>query len=102
MPYSHYSPKFNRGNKHLLKFSPISNVESKPFKFETHLTVQSVKKYDKMDLPIEFKVSPESLLHLAAKVVDALTLPDVYQWTDRDVCNWLKRLGYQQYEVSKI
>ncbi|XP_028898889.2 uncharacterized protein LOC105216534 [Zeugodacus cucurbitae] len=100
MRYSHWSSKFNCENKHLHEFSQLSKVESKPFKFETHLTVRSEKTYDKTDLPIEFKVSPESLVHLAAKVVDRLPLPDVYRWTNDDVCNWLKRFGYPQYEYT--
>ncbi|XP_054744308.1 uncharacterized protein LOC129248706 [Anastrepha obliqua] len=68
------------------------------FEFKQTNFLRREKVYDKTDLPIEFKVSPESLLHLAARIVDALPLPDVYQWTNEDVCKWLERYGYKQYE----
>lgn len=93
---------YRRNNRVYKLLPPTPIVEKKPFKFETQLILRSEKVYDAADLPVEFKVSPESLLHLAAKVVDALPLPEVYQWAGEDVCKWLERCGYKKYEVRKI
>ncbi|XP_053953654.1 uncharacterized protein LOC128860264 isoform X1 [Anastrepha ludens] len=54
--------------------------------------------FEKNSVPIEFQVTPETLLNLAAGVVDALPLPNVYEWTNADVCKWIRQYGYPQYQ----
>ncbi|CAD6996710.1 uncharacterized protein LOC101454014 [Ceratitis capitata] len=100
MRCSHCGLKSKRKNSclHLYKPTALPEVERKTFKFKPNLMEQSRTAYDKVDIPIEFKVSPESLLHLAARVLDALPLPDVFGWTNDDVCNWLRCLDYAHYE----
>lgn len=73
------------------------------YKFHMNSVIQSnkiVKEYDKMDVPLVFKCSPDSLLNLCVQVVDQMPLPRVYNWTIEDNCKWLRQCGYKQYQVS--
>ncbi|XP_011184785.1 uncharacterized protein LOC105213567 [Zeugodacus cucurbitae] len=67
------------------------------YKFRQVHFLRIEKGFDKNALPIVFKVSPDSLLNLCIKIVDALPLPFVYKWTTLDVCKWIRNYGYPQY-----
>ncbi|XP_054747675.1 uncharacterized protein LOC129253355 [Anastrepha obliqua] len=54
--------------------------------------------FEQNSVPIVFQVTPETLLNLAARVVDALSLPNVHDWTNADVCKWIRQYGYPQYQ----
>lgn len=56
--------------------------------------------YDKYDVPMSFKASPDSLFNLCAAVVDAQARNEVFKWSIDDVANWIIEFGYPEYEVS--
>ena len=58
--------------------------------------------FDKEDIPIAFKCTPDKLLNLCVIVVDAIPLVEIYKWTIEDICKWLRDLGFKQYQVSSI
>ncbi|KAH8412915.1 hypothetical protein KR009_006719 [Drosophila setifemur] len=66
-------------------------------KFHRTELLKGCPKYDKDDVPIQFRVSPESLVALCVYVVDKLPLPSVYEWDDMDIRRWIKGYGYPQY-----
>lgn len=73
-----------------------------PYNFRVHRFLKGRDYFDKNDIPIVFKVSPDTLLNLCARIVDAIPLPPVYTWTNVDVCVWLRKYGYPQYRVSVV
>lgn len=58
--------------------------------------------YDKHDVPMSFRASPDSLFNLCAVVVDAQARNEVFKWSINDVANWLIEFGYPEYEVSAV
>lgn len=70
------------------------------YKFHLDSITEGRPKFDKYDIPIVFKCSPDTLLNLCAVIVDALPLTSVYEWTIEDICKWLRGYGYRQYQVS--
>lgn len=55
--------------------------------------------YDRHDVPVSFKASPDSLFNLCSAVVDAQARTEVFKWNINDVANWLIEFGYPEYEV---
>ncbi|XP_053953675.1 uncharacterized protein LOC128860277 [Anastrepha ludens] len=76
----------------VVKESPLSH-----YKFRLEKSFKPTEDFDHYSVPLDFKVSPDSLLTLCIKVVDALPLPTVYEWTNVDVCQWIRKYGYPQY-----
>lgn len=60
------------------------------------------EEFNRDDVPIQFKCTPDTLVHLCSKIVDAIPLPPVYKWNTDDICTWLRRYGYPQYQVNII
>lgn len=56
--------------------------------------------YDRYDVPMSFKASPDSLFNLCAAVVDSQARNEVFKWSINDVANWLIEFGYPEYEVG--
>ncbi|KAH8415193.1 hypothetical protein KR215_008161 [Drosophila sulfurigaster] len=56
--------------------------------------------YDKNDVPLSFRASPDSLFNLCAAVVDAQGRTEVFKWNINDVANWLIDFGYPEYEQT--
>lgn len=56
--------------------------------------------YDKEDVPLPFKASPDSLFNLCAAVVDSQARTEVFKWSINDVTDWLRNFGYPEYEVG--
>uniref|UniRef100_A0A1B0BLW7 SAM domain-containing protein n=1 Tax=Glossina palpalis gambiensis TaxID=67801 RepID=A0A1B0BLW7_9MUSC len=54
--------------------------------------------FNKKDVPIVFKCSPDTLLNLCSKIVDAMPLVNIYEWNIEHICRWLRQLGYRQYQ----
>ncbi|XP_073823092.1 uncharacterized protein [Musca autumnalis] len=73
--------------------SPLSS-----YKFRLHTITRGKFEFDKHDVPIVFKCSPDSLLNLCVRIVDAIPLPSVYEWNIEDICKWLRGYGYRQYQ----
>lgn len=72
------------------------------YKFELTPLILGREEFDRNDVPIQFKCTPDTLVNLCAKIVDALPLPSVYEWNIEDICRWLRSYGYPQYQVSAI
>lgn len=70
------------------------------YQFRLHPFLRGKTPFNKDDVPIEFKVTPDTLLNLCANVIDAFPLPPVYKWTNIDVCVWIRKYGYPQYRVK--
>ncbi|KAI8119431.1 hypothetical protein FF38_06840 [Lucilia cuprina] len=69
------------------------------FKFRLNPIIEGkTDEFDRTDVPIVFKCTPDTLLNLCVKVVDAMPLPMVYTWTIEDICKWLRACGYKQYQ----
>ncbi|XP_061390131.1 uncharacterized protein LOC133325376 [Musca vetustissima] len=68
------------------------------YKFRLDSITRGKFEFDKHDLPIVFKCSPDTLLNLCVKIVDAMPLPSVYEWNIEDICKWLRGYGYCQYQ----
>uniref|UniRef100_A0A1A9WJ65 SAM domain-containing protein n=1 Tax=Glossina brevipalpis TaxID=37001 RepID=A0A1A9WJ65_9MUSC len=69
------------------------------FKFRLNAATRGfMGSFDKKDLPIVFKCSPDTLINLCSKVIDAMPLVNVYEWNIEDICRWLRQLGYRQYQ----
>ncbi|KAH8298193.1 hypothetical protein KR018_010586 [Drosophila ironensis] len=68
-----------------------------PTKFRRNEFLKGCLKYDKNDVPIQFRSTPESLVALCVYVVDTLPLSSVFEWDDMDIRRWLKSYGYPQY-----
>ncbi|XP_065358304.1 uncharacterized protein LOC135952343 [Calliphora vicina] len=87
-----------------VKAQATSEIDKNPlstFKFRLNPMIQGktdVKEFDKTDVPIVFKCTPETLLNLCVKLVDVMPLPMVYTWTIEDICKWLRACGYRQYQ----
>ncbi|XP_068150973.1 uncharacterized protein [Drosophila tropicalis] len=56
--------------------------------------------YDKEDVPMQFKATPDSLFNLCAAVVDAQGRTEVFKWSIEDVADWLRNFGYPEYEQT--
>ncbi|XP_075161441.1 uncharacterized protein LOC142234236 [Haematobia irritans] len=88
------------------KFVPLQSTKSKAdnqnlvatYKFNLENILKGPPSFNKNDVPIDFKISPDSLLNLCIKIVDALPLPSIYAWNIEDICKWLRRYGYHQYQ----
>lgn len=71
------------------------------YRFQLTPLILGREEFDRNDVPIQFKCTPDTLVNLCAKVVDALPLPSVYKWSIEDICRWLRSYGYPQYQVEK-
>ncbi|TDG47215.1 hypothetical protein AWZ03_006346 [Drosophila navojoa] len=56
--------------------------------------------YDKHDVPLSFRATPDSLFSLCAAVVDAQARTEVFKWSINDVAQWLRDFGYPEYEET--
>lgn len=56
--------------------------------------------FNKKDVPIVFKCSPDTLVNLCSKIIDAMPLVSIYEWNIEHICRWLRQLGYRQYQVN--
>ncbi|SPP86093.1 uncharacterized protein LOC117587724 [Drosophila guanche] len=56
--------------------------------------------YNKDDIPLPFKATPDSLFNLCAAVVDAQGRTEVFKWSILDVADWLRDFGYPEYEQT--
>ncbi|KAH8237825.1 hypothetical protein KR032_002926 [Drosophila birchii] len=56
--------------------------------------------YNKEDVPLPFKASPDSLFNLCAAVVDSQARTEVFKWSINDVTDWLRNFGYPEYEET--
>ncbi|XP_067624542.1 uncharacterized protein [Eurosta solidaginis] len=74
------------------KYTPIQH-----YKFDGRPNIRKEPGFDRNALPIVFRVSPDTLLNLCIKIIDAMPLPDVYKWTNVQVCKWIRKYGYPQY-----
>lgn len=74
---------------HAFKFRPVPDRDT-----------TDIKAFNKTDVPVLFKCSPDTLINLCLQVLDALPLPQVYDWSIEDVCNWLSEIGFKQYQVN--
>ncbi|KAI9581223.1 hypothetical protein GQX74_013810 [Glossina fuscipes] len=72
---------------------PLSNC-----KYRVNWSTSGKVYFDKKDVPIILKCSPDTLLNLCTYVVDAIPMVSVYEWTIEDICRWLRNLGYRQYQ----
>lgn len=68
------------------------------YKFKPYTVCMKPKEFHIYELPIVFKVTPDTLINLTAKVVDALPLPKIYEWTNLECCKWMREYGYPQYQ----
>ncbi|XP_064547627.1 uncharacterized protein LOC135434833 [Drosophila montana] len=68
-----------------------------PVKYRTVAPYERHQKYDRDICPIQFRVTPASLVELCVNVVDKLPLPSIYEWNDKNIRLWICRLGYPQY-----
>ncbi|XP_016987433.2 uncharacterized protein LOC108050319 [Drosophila rhopaloa] len=71
--------------------------EMAPTKFRRNAFLQGCPKYNKDDVPIQFRTSPDSLVELCSIVVDKLPLPSIFEWDDMDIRRWINGYGYPQY-----
>uniref|UniRef100_W8BBF8 Sterile alpha motif domain-containing protein 15 n=1 Tax=Ceratitis capitata TaxID=7213 RepID=W8BBF8_CERCA len=76
---------------------PFQN-QLETFSYRTNIHHANVQRIRRYDMPIEFKASPDTLLTLAARVVDRFPLPKVYEWTTFECCKWMREYGYPQYQ----
>uniref|UniRef100_A0A034WVE8 Sterile alpha motif domain-containing protein 15 n=1 Tax=Bactrocera dorsalis TaxID=27457 RepID=A0A034WVE8_BACDO len=91
---------FARADEKFVKEQHSGHNQNNPlriYKFRSSEFLRIEKGFDKNALPIVFKVSPDSLLNLCIKLIDALPLPSVYKWTTLEVCKWIRQYGYPQY-----
>lgn len=77
-----------------------THSELQTYKFKPYTVCMKQAEFQEQELPIVFKVTPDTLLNLAAKVVDALPLPKIYDWTNADCCKWMREYGYPEYQVG--
>ncbi|XP_017095440.2 uncharacterized protein [Drosophila bipectinata] len=77
------------------KKKPESGIAATKFRRNDFL--RGCPKYDKEDVPIQFRASPESLVELCCLVVDKLPLSSVFEWDDMDIRRWVNSYGYPQY-----
>ncbi|XP_011210398.2 uncharacterized protein LOC105231017 [Bactrocera dorsalis] len=75
-----------------------SHSELQTYQFKPYTVCMKPAEFRVHELPIEFKVTPDTLLNLASKVVDALPLPKIYDWTNADCCKWMREYGYPEYQ----
>uniref|UniRef100_A0A1I8M736 SAM domain-containing protein n=1 Tax=Musca domestica TaxID=7370 RepID=A0A1I8M736_MUSDO len=68
------------------------------YKFRLDTITRGRFEFDKNDMPIVFKCSPDTLLNICIKIVDEMPLPSVYEWNIEDICKWLRGYGYRQYQ----
>ncbi|XP_067624554.1 uncharacterized protein [Eurosta solidaginis] len=67
-------------------------------KFQYPKIYKKFAEYKKDNLPIEFQTTPDTLLNLAARVVDEIPLPSVYEWSNYECYQWIRKYGYPQYQ----
>ncbi|TMW52329.1 hypothetical protein DOY81_002586 [Sarcophaga bullata] len=95
---------YGQADEKYIKNQLTTNAKEIPlssFKFSLNPVVKgktSAKEFDRQDIPIVFKCSPDKLVNLCASVIDAWPLPEVYKWTIEDICRWLRGLGFKQYQ----
>ncbi|KAM7352191.1 uncharacterized protein ACRADG_004824 [Cochliomyia hominivorax] len=95
--YGESDEKYIKSQTYILKDRSLLST----YKFRLNSVIQGKtdkKEFDKTDVPIVFKCTPDTLLNLCAKVVDELPLPRVYKWSIEDVCKWLRSCGFKQYQ----
>ncbi|XP_030565922.1 uncharacterized protein LOC115766210 [Drosophila novamexicana] len=68
-----------------------------PIKYRTIDLLERPEKYDRDTCPIQFRVTPATLVEQCVSVVDKLPLPSIYEWNDKNIRLWICRLGYPQY-----
>ncbi|KAH8248751.1 hypothetical protein KR032_002947 [Drosophila birchii] len=67
------------------------------FKFQRNEYLQACPKYNKDEVPIQFRATPAPLVELCTIVVDKLPLPPIFEWDDMDIRRWIHGYGYPQY-----
>ncbi|EDV33261.1 uncharacterized protein Dana_GF23547, isoform A [Drosophila ananassae] len=97
MPYLYgiADTKFRVKKVVIKKKKPESGIAATKFRRNDFLL--GCPKYNKDDVPIQFRTSPESLVELCVNVVDKLPLPSVFEWDDMDIRRWINSYGYPQY-----
>lgn len=100
MPYLYgiADTKFRVKKVVIKKKKPESGIAATKFRRNDFLL--GCPKYNKDDVPIQFRTSPESLVELCVNVVDKLPLPSVFEWDDMDIRRWINSYGYPQYMVG--
>ncbi|TMW52322.1 hypothetical protein DOY81_002579 [Sarcophaga bullata] len=78
------------------KIDPLSSYKFFSHPFTKGKTDEDV--FDKGDVPIVAKCTPDKLVSLCVIVVDAIPLIDIYKWTIEDICKWLRDIGFRQYQ----
>ncbi|KAH8377143.1 hypothetical protein KR093_003692 [Drosophila rubida] len=68
-----------------------------PVQFRRNHVIPEREKFDRLEWPIQFRVSASSLVELCINVVDKLPMPSIYEWDDMDIRRWIIRYGYPQY-----
>ncbi|XP_043950154.1 uncharacterized protein LOC108027701 [Drosophila biarmipes] len=68
-----------------------------PTKFTRDDFLKGCPKYDRDNVPIQFRTSPDSLVELCSMVVDKLPLPSIFEWDDMDIRRWINGYGFPQY-----
>lgn len=71
------------------------------YQFRLNSMIYGKPDFNKKDTPIVFKCTPDTLLMLCSIVVDNYPLSSIYEWNIEDICRWLRRRGYPQYQVHK-
>ncbi|XP_017850305.1 uncharacterized protein LOC108605187 [Drosophila busckii] len=78
----------------------LNDDEEQNFSFRYPSYMFPDAEYDKMDVPLSFKATPDSLFNLCTAVVDAQTRNEVFKWDINDVASWLRDFGYPEYEQT--
>ena len=96
--YGAADEKFIKGIVEEKDTEPLDPLDS--YKFQVHIFLRGKSKFDKNDVPIQFKTTPDTLLTLASIICDAIPLVSIYSWNNWHICLWLRQIGYPQYQVE--
>uniref|UniRef100_A0A1A9WXY1 SAM domain-containing protein n=1 Tax=Glossina brevipalpis TaxID=37001 RepID=A0A1A9WXY1_9MUSC len=85
------------------KFVREKTMREKPhvlssYQFRPNIQTYGKPKFDKNDVSIALKCTPDTLLALCSKLVDSFPLVSIYEWNIEDICRWVRRRGYPQYQ----
>ncbi|EDW63545.1 uncharacterized protein Dvir_GJ15442 [Drosophila virilis] len=79
---------------------PADGDEEQDFTFRYPSYMYPDVEYDKHDVPLSFRATPDSLFNLCAAAVDAQARTEVFKWSINDVAEWLREFGYPEYEET--
>ncbi|XP_055905573.1 uncharacterized protein LOC129941052 [Eupeodes corollae] len=68
------------------------------YKFHLNTQLEGHQKIKPDEVSIRLKTSPDTLVEICLTMLDAIPLPYPFYWNTLEVANWIRKLGFPQYQ----